>query len=153
MIDIDAKIKELQKSARESYKKLRSDEHRETVALANEIEAAMRGKGFDATASDTGYSVSVSATLAGKQALKQIKPFLKMVAATREYSPARYNQQAASGYVTWSFYSKHAENSQTLQFTIWLGESVSCKRVATGHMTEEYEVVCESVPDDVLNGV
>ncbi|MCP3657449.1 MAG: hypothetical protein GY766_21585 [Herbaspirillum sp.] len=150
MIDINTRIKQMQKQARATYKAMRSDAHRELVDVTNEIETAFREKGFDASASGDTASTTITLTLQGKQSLKNMRPFLKQLARTRAFGPATYRAAPEYGYVAWTFKSRSIEDSQTLILNVWLGTSVSCKRVATGRMTEEYEVVCDEIPAGLL---
>lgn len=151
MIDIEAIIKAASKKTRERNKQLRSAEHTELVQVTNDVEATMRGKGFDVSTSNDAASTTLSLHLRGKQGLKNMRPFLKQIARTRLFQPASYTPYASSGYVSWMFRTKNEENQQQyLHITVWLGTSVSCKRVATGRFTEEYEYVCDPIPDEEL---
>lgn len=151
MIDIEAIIKAASKRTRETNKKLRSAEHIELVNVTNDADRAMREKGFDVSTSNDTTSATLSLHLQGKQSLKDMRPFLAKIAKTRLFQPASYTPHAESGYVSWMFKTKSEEGAQQyLHLAVWLGSSVSCKRVSTGRFTEEYEYVCDPIPDEEL---
>jgi len=150
MIDVKQHIVDLKKRNRDTYADFRNETLGTVVEAANQIEQLMRDKGFVPYMSLNTTGVSVGYTLAGKQSLKDMRPFLKAVAKTRIFCPATYTVQAEYGYVTWTFQTKEGDPVKSLSFNIHLGQSVSCKRVATGRMTEEYEVVCDEIPAEML---
>ncbi len=151
MINIEANIKAASKKTRERNKQLRCAEHTALVDVTNDMEAAMCAKGFDVSTSSDVATATLSLHLRGKQSLKNMRPFLKQIAKTRLFQPASYTPYASSGYVSWMFRTKSEENQQQyLHLTVWLGTSVSCKRVSTGRFTEEFEYVCDPIPDEEL---
>lgn len=148
MIDRNKKAQNIIDAAAAKAELLRSVACAVSCDLAESIAAEMEEAGFDLPRADIDYSVSyvdVTTTLTEGLSLKDVKPFLKRVAATRLYEPATYHPAAESGLVHWSFRGK--DDIMTLKIFVWLGNSVTCRRVPTGHMVEEYKVVCDDMPE------
>ena len=150
MLNIEDKIKGLKKEATKEYKALRNETLAVCVQAANDLEESMREKGFVPWGSVNTSEVTVSYSLQGKQSLKDMRPYLKQIAKTRLFCPATYQTHAEYGFVSWTFETKAGDPTKKLRITVHLGQSISCKRVATGRMTEEYEVVCDEIPAGLL---
>jgi len=96
-----------------------------------------------------GYStidcVYIDVRLQPEQSIKDIRPLLHEIAATRAFGPAVKHEYLEMEWLGWDFMEKPKEGitPQKLMFRVWYGSSKVCRQVGTGEFKEVMKVVCD----------